>query len=138
MGYFLTVAVENELIGSMIVVTVVMYPSLSSGMDVVTGLEGAGEVVVWDDSQVSGLCDVGYGRHRQAEGGGFHLGCGASRQRGRFSRRWGSGTSQGLRSGWRDYQHLGVVEAVDVVRITWRAEGEAGKVGDRSLGDIIL
>lgn len=82
-----------------------------------TGLEGAGEVVVWDDSQVSGLCDVGYGRHRQAEGGGFHLGCGASRQRGRFSRRWGSGTSQGLRSGWRDYQHLGVVEAVYVVRI---------------------
>lgn len=37
------VAVENVLIGSMIVVSVLMYPSLISG-DVVTGLERAGEV----------------------------------------------------------------------------------------------
>jgi len=53
---------------------------------VVTGLERAGEVGVWDDSQVSSLCDVGNGWHRQVESGGFHLGCGASRQRVGFNR----------------------------------------------------
>lgn len=59
-GDLLIVAVENVLIGSMIVVSVLMYPSLiSGGGDVVTGLERAGEVGVWDDSRVSSCVTLG-------------------------------------------------------------------------------
>lgn len=56
----------NELIGPEIVGNILMYPSLISGLHIMIGLKGAGQVGVWGGSQVFGLYDVGSGWPRQA------------------------------------------------------------------------